>query len=374
MNITMVDLTGQYNKIRKEIDEAVLNEIRLGQYINGRAVKEFQAELEQYLAVRHVVPCANGTDALQIALMALDLQVGDEIIVPAFTFVSTAEVIGLLKLKPVLVDVDIDTFNISTKNLEKALSKKTKAILPVHLFGLSCAMEPVMDFAQAHHLYVVEDNAQAIGCDYFFSDGSAKKTGTIGDVGCTSFFPSKNLGCYGDGGALMSNDDRLAERCRMIANHGQKEKYHHEILGCNSRLDAVQAAVLSVKLKYLDAYIQARQSAAQYYTAGLSDIDAIDLPRTTIRSTHVYNQYTIRIKNGKRDALQQFLAKNGVPTMIYYPRPIHEQNAFKSIVSIAEPLNVSNYLSENVLSLPMHTELSGTVQDFIIRKMHDFFS
>jgi len=374
MNITMVDLTGQYNKIRKEIDEAVLNEIRLGQYINGRAVKEFQAELEQYLAVRHVVPCANGTDALQIALMALDLQVGDEIIVPAFTFVSTAEVIGLLKLKPVLVDVDIDTFNISAKNLEKALSKKTKAILPVHLFGLSCAMEPVMDFAQAHHLYVVEDNAQAIGCDYFFSDGSAKKTGTIGDIGCTSFFPSKNLGCYGDGGALMSNDDRLAERCRMIANHGQKEKYHHEILGCNSRLDAVQAAVLSVKLKYLDAYIQARQSAAQYYTAGLSDIDAIDLPHTTIRSTHVYNQYTIRIKNGKRDALQQFLAKNGVPTMIYYPRPIHEQNAFKSIVRIAEPLNVSNYLSENVLSLPMHTELSGTVQDFIIRKMHDFFS
>jgi len=370
----MCDLVGQYRKIKPEVDTAMSQVINTSAFINGPQVKEFKANLEKYTGAKHVIPCANGTDALQIALMALGLQPGDEVIVPAFTYVAAAEVIGLLRLVPVMVDVDADSFNLTLYNIEKGLSEKTKAIIPVHLFGQSCPMEEIMDFAQKHGVFVVEDNAQAIGAQYTFSDGSSKQAGTIGHIGCTSFFPTKNLGCFGDGGAMMTEDDALAERLRMMTVHGQAEKYHHEILGCNSRLDTLQAALLNVKLQHLCEYTQARQRAAKIYSEGLAGIDGITLPKEMPYSTHVFHQYTLKVKNGKRNALKVHLAERGVPSMIYYPVPLNEQNAFKSITRAAGTLDVSKELAASVLSLPMHTELTAEEQEYIIDAVKSFFN
>ena len=376
--IQMVDLGGQYLKIKNEIDASISNVLESCAFINGPQVKQFAAHLAEYLGVKHVIPCANGTDALQISLMALELKPGDEVIVPAFTYVATAEVIGLLGLTPVMVDVDYSTFNTTLKNIEKALTSKTKAIVPVHLFGQSCDMEPILNFAREHSLHVVEDNAQALGAEYTFSNGVKCKTGTMGTIGCTSFFPSKNLGCYGDGGAIMTNDDLLAQRLAMIANHGQKVKYHHSVIGCNSRLDTIQAAILDVKLKYLDNYCMARRTAAKYYTSKLQEFDPqqryFELPQVAPNSTHVYHQYTLKIKGGLRDALKEHLAAHGIPSMVYYPLPLQAQEAFEGIAVAAEKLDIAEKLSESVLSLPIHTELDYETQDFIIERIKEFYS
>ena len=373
----MVDLKGQYLKIKDEVDAGIQNVIDNTAFINGPIVKEFAQNLSDYMGGCHVITCANGTDALQIALMALDLKPGDEVIVPAFTYVASAEVIGLLGLTPVMVDVDYDTFNVTVDNIKKALSDKTKAIIPVHLFGQSCDMEPILAIAKEHNLYVIEDNAQAIGAEYTFSDGHKAKTGIMGTIGCTSFFPSKNLGCYGDGGAIFCKDDALAEKLHMIANHGQKVKYHHSVIGCNSRLDSIQAAILNVKLKHLDEYGQARYEAASYYTEKLKAFDPNEkyfiTPKELEKSTHVYHQYTLKIKNGKRDALKQFLADAGIPSMIYYPLPLQEQEAFKPITRAAEDLNISRDIAYSVLSLPVHTEMTKDIQDEVISKVIEFF-
>ena len=373
MKMQMVDLHGQYLKIKNEIYDGINQVIENSSFINGAQVKEFASELAQYIGCKHVITCGNGTDALQIALMALDLKPGDEVIVPAFTYVASAEVIGLLGLTPVMVDVDYSTFNVTVKNIEKALSPKTKAIIPVHLFGQSCDMEPIMDFANKHKLYVVEDNAQAIGARYTFPDGSVKFTGTIGHIGCTSFFPSKNLGCYGDGGAIFTNDDMLGEKLRMIANHGQQIKYHHKVIGCNSRLDTIQAVVLNAKLPHLDEYCEARYAAAQYYTSALKGVDGIITPVEQPNSTHVYHQYTLKVLNGKRDALKQYLADNGIPSMIYYPLPLQQQEAFSNITRAAESLDTAAELAASVLSLPIHTEISHEQQDMVIDAIKNFF-
>ena len=378
MKIQMVDLKGQYMKIKPEVDAAIQNVIDNTAFINGPIVKEFAQNLSDYMGGCNVIPCANGTDALQIALMALDLKPGDEVIVPAFTYVASAEVIGLLGLTPVMVDVDYDTFNVTVDNIKKALSYKTKAIIPVHLFGQSCDMEPILAFAKEHNLYVIEDNAQAIGAEYTFSDGHKEKTGTMGTIGCTSFFPSKNLGCYGDGGAIFCKDDALSEKLRMIANHGQKVKYHHSVIGCNSRLDSIQAAILNVKLKHLDEYGKARYAAASYYTEKLKAFDPEQkffiTPTELENSTHVYHQYTLKIKNSKRDALKQFLADAGIPSMIYYPLPLQEQEAFKPITRAAEDLTISKDIAYSVLSLPVHTEMTHEIQDTVISAIIKFFS
>lgn len=374
----MVDLKGQYLKIKEEVDKGIQAVIDSSAFVNGPAVKSFTEHLSQYMGGCHVVTCGNGTDALQIALMALDLKPGDEVIVPAFTYVASAEVIGLLGLTPVMVDVDPRTFNVTVENIKKGFSPKTKAIIPVHLFGQSCDMEPILAFAKEYGLYVIEDNAQAIGAYYTFSDGHRKKTGTMGTIGCTSFFPSKNLGCYGDGGALFTNDDKLAERIRMIANHGQQVKYHHKVIGCNSRLDTIQAAVLDVKLGHLDEYCKARYDAAAYYTDKLKAFDPneeyIMTPREAPTSTHVYHQYTLRVKNGRRDELKQYLADHGVPSMIYYPLPLQEQEAFKPITRAGETLDNAKECAYSVLSLPIHTELTHEVQDVVIENIMNFFT
>lgn len=378
MKIQMVDLKGQYLKIKDEVDAGIQNVIDNTAFINGPIVKEFAQHLSEYMGGCHVTTCANGTDALQIALMALELKPGDEVIVPAFTYVASAEVIGLLGLTPVMVDVDYDTFNVTVDNIKKALSPKTKAIIPVHLFGQSCDMESILAFAQEHNLYVIEDNAQAIGAEYTFSDGHKAQTGTMGTIGCTSFFPSKNLGCYGDGGAIFTNDDKLAERIAMIANHGQRVKYYHAVIGCNSRLDSIQAAVLDVKLKHLDEYCTARYEAASYYTAKLKEFDPeekyIITPRELKNSTHVYHQYTLKIKNNKRDELKAFLAEQSVPSMIYYPLPLQEQEAFMPITRAAESLDNAEVCAYSVLSLPIHTEMSRGMQDTIIDAIKQFFA
>ena len=373
MKLQMVDLHSQYLKIKQEIDAGINQVIETSAFINGPQVKEFAVNLAQYTGSKHVITCGNGTDALQIALMALDLKPGDEVIVPAFTYVASAEVIGLLGLTPVMVDVDYATFNVTASNLERALSPRTKAIIPVHLFGQSCDMEPIMQFAAKHGLYVVEDNAQAIGAVYTFSDGQKKHTATIGHIGCTSFFPSKNLGCYGDGGAVFTDDEMLAERIRMIANHGQQVKYHHKVIGCNSRLDTIQAAILNVKVKHLDEYCQARYEAAQYYTSRLMNVKGIITPEELPQSTHVYHQYTLKILDGKRDALKQYLADAGIPSMIYYPLPLQQQQAFKGITRAAESLDIAEKLAYSVLSLPIHTELTIEQQDLVINRIKDFF-
>lgn len=370
----MVDLKGQYEKIKTEIDEAVLNVLGSTAFINGPAVAQFQENLEKYLGAKHVIPCANGTDALQIALMALDLNEGDEIIVPSFTYVATAEVIALLKLKPVMVEVDENTFNLTAEILEKAITPNTKAVVPVHLFGQTCDMQPIMEVAEKHNIYVIEDNAQAIGSDYRYSGGSTRKAGTIGHIGTTSFFPAKNLGCYGDGGAIFTNDDALAAKMRMIANHGQSKRYYHDVIGVNSRLDSIQAAILDVKLKYLDDYAKARNAVAEKYDAAFSEIEELQTPVREVNSTHVFHQYTLRVKNGKRDELQNHLTEKQVPANIYYPVPLNEQKAFKGFVPEKLDLPITEMLCREVISLPVHTEMDAETQDYIIESVKEFFT
>ena len=373
LNIQMVDLKSQYMKIKPQVDKAINDVLSSTQFINGEHVKSFQKELANYLGVKHVITCANGTDALQISMMALGLKSGDEVITPSFTYIATAEVIGLLGLKPVFVDCDSKTFNISIEEVEKAITKKTKAIVPVHLFGQSSDMKSIMNLAKKHDLFVIEDNAQAIGSDYL-GFNKPQKTGTIGNVGCTSFFPSKNLGCYGDGGAMMTNDDELAEKLRMIANHGQSKRYYHDMVGCNSRLDNIQAAVLRIKLKELDQYIQNRQKAANYYDQNLKELNQLTLPYRSMESNHVFHQYTLKLnENIKRDELIEFLANKNIPAMVYYPVPAHHQKMFSEIPNSHTNMKVTNELSSRVFSLPMHTELSSLQQDFIIDNLFRFF-
>ncbi|SHG79533.1 dTDP-4-amino-4,6-dideoxygalactose transaminase [Chryseobacterium vrystaatense] len=370
----MVDLKGQYEKIKTEVDAGIQDCINNTAFINGPAVKEFQQDFEKYLNVKHVIPCANGTDALQIAMMALGLKEGDEIICPAFTYVATAEVMGLLGLIPIMVDVNEDTFDIQLEDLEKYLTPNTKAIVPVHLYGQGADMERILAFAEKHSLFVIEDNAQAIGSNYTFSDGTVKKTGTVGHIGCTSFFPSKNLGCYGDGGALMTNDDEIALKIRMIANHGQEKKYHHKILGCNSRLDTIQAAVLKVKLAHLDEYSAARNKMADYYDEHLAGISEISVPKRSENSTHVFHQYTLKVKNGKRDGLQKYLAEKNIPSMVYYPLPLYRQEAFQQYVHEGFSLPITEQLCSEVISLPVHTEFDQEVLDYIISEIKNYFN
>lgn len=372
-NIQMVDLKSQYHHIKEEIDNAVINCIANTTFINGPAVKEFQTNLESYLEVKHVIPCANGTDSLQIAMMALELKPGDEVICPAFTYVATAEVIGLLGLTPVMVDVDNKTFNLTANEVEKAITPKTKAIVPVHLYGQSCDMEAILALATKYNLYVIEDNAQAIGADYTFSDGRKAKTGTIGHIGSTSFFPSKNLGCYGDGGALMTNDDTLAQKMRMIANHGQEKKYYHKVLGCNSRLDTIQAAILNIKLRHLDEYSAARNKMATYYDAAFSTINELEVPERQYNSTHVFHQYTLKVKNGSRNQLQSYLSDKGIHSMIYYPLPLYKQEAFQQFVSDDFKLDTTELLCDEVLSLPIHTEMNIGDINYICTSIQSFF-
>ena len=369
----MVDLISQYNAIKVAVDFSILDVLSTAQFIKGPKVKKFEDELGNYLKVKEVITCANGTDALQIALMALELKPGDEIIVPSFTYAATAEVIALLNLKPVMVDVDPMTFNLTSKLIESAITPNTKAIIPVHLYGQSSDMEAIMKLAEAYNLYVIEDNAQAIGADYTFSNGEVHKTGTIGHIGCTSFFPSKNLGCYGDGGAIFTNDDALGKKIRMIANHGQEKKYHHAVIGVNSRLDAIQAAILSIKLSKLDIYTKARQQVAEFYDAAFSGISAIQIPSGQRNSTHVFHQYTIQIKNGQRDALKVYLKTKGIPSMIYYPIPLYQQEAFKSYYLKGRPLVTTENLCKTVLSLPIHTEMTNDVLSYIVSAIQSFF-
>ena len=363
--IQMVDLIGQYEKIQPEIDKAVLDVIRSSAYINGPEVKSFQVELEKYLQVKHVIPCANGTDALQIAMMALDLQPGDEVITADFTYVATAEVIALLKLKPVLVDVVPGSFTLNPKAVEAAITSKTKAIVPVHLFGQCADMEAINSIAKKHNLFVIEDNAQAIGADYNLKDGTIKKAGTISTVGCTSFFPSKNLGCYGDGGALFTNDDELAKKIRMIANHGQSVQYYHDEVGVNSRLDSIQAAILRIKLRHLDEYARARQKVAAYYDKAFSKHAKISIPERVPFSNHVFHQYTLELKGTDRNSLREYLASKDIPAMIYYPVPLHLQKAYKDPRYKEGDFPVTEALCKNVISLPIHTELSEETLAYI---------
>jgi UDP-2-acetamido-2-deoxy-ribo-hexuluronate aminotransferase len=374
MKIEMVDLKGQYAKIQDEIDIAILENIRSGSFINGPAVLEFSESLSEYLGGAYVIPCANGTDALQIAMMALPLEPGDEVIVPSFTYVATAEVIGLLGLIPVMVDVDHYHFNITLENIEKAISSKTRAIVPVHLFGQCADMEPIIELAKEKGLYVIEDAAQAIGAKYIFTDDTIKHAGTIGDIGCTSFFPSKNLGCYGDGGALFTKNPVLAEKIKMIANHGQSKKYVHKYIGVNSRLDTIQAAVLNIKLKHLDEYSLARNKAADCYDNLLSNVKNLQIPKRFLKSTHVFHQYTLLINDNKRDALKEYLEKKDIPAMIYYPIPLNEQEAYNSLGIIADDLNNTKTLCKSVLSLPMHTELTIDQQIYITDAIKSFLN
>ena len=370
--IQPVDLTTQYQRIRDEIDQAVLDVIRSGRYINGEAVGKLAGELAVYTGSKYVIPCANGTDALQIAMTALDLQPGDEAIVPAFNYAAAAEAVALLRIIPVAVDVDPRTFNIDVNRIEEAISPKTKVIIPVHLFGQTADMEPLMRIARRHGLFVIEDNAQSIGSVYTFSNGTQKQAGTIGDIGILSFFPTKNLGCYGDGGALMTDDKDLAEKLRMITVHGQSQKYVHQIVGCNSRLDTLQAAVLQVKLSYLDDYIQLRRKLAIKYDAGLKLLSSrFETPYCIPESNHVYNQYTLTVKEN-RDRLQQYLKEKGIPTTVYYPLPLHFQPAFKDMVRIAGDLSVSEKLCRSVLSLPMHTETDDEQTEYIINQLLEY--
>jgi UDP-2-acetamido-2-deoxy-ribo-hexuluronate aminotransferase len=375
MNIQMVDLKAQYQKFQKEIDASVLDVLRSSAFINGPAVKSFQANLEAYLDVKHVIPCANGTDALQIALMALGLQPGDEVIVPAFTYVSTAEVIALLHLKPIMVDVDPDTFNVTPEIFEAAITPRTKAIVPVNLFGQSCDLEPIMQIANQHNIWVVEDNAQAIGADYTFADGHSQKTGTIGHIGCTSFYPSKNLGAYGDGGAISTNDEALATKLRMIANHGQTKRYYHGMIGVNSRLDSIQAAILDIKLRHLDEFAAGRRLAADYYDQRLAKVEQLKTPVRDPKSSHVFHQYTLQVQNGQRDELQAYLKAHHIPSMIYYPVPLYEQEAYKDAIQEGiGHLAVTDQLCQSVISLPMHPDLSEEALKYICDHVIQFFS
>lgn len=369
--IQMVDLKGQYEKIKTEVDAGIQEVINTTAFINGPAVKDFQVNLQNYLNVRNVIPCANGTDALQIAMMALDLKPGDEVITASFTYVATAEVIGLLGLTPVLVDVEPDTFDIDVRAIEKAITPKTKAIVPVHLFGQCANMEKIMDIAAKHKLYVIEDVAQAIGADYYFTNGVKAKAGTIGTIGCTSFFPSKNLGCYGDGGALYTNNDELAKKIKMIAHHGQSVQYVHDVLGVNSRLDTIQAVILNAKLKHLDEYAAARNYAADYYDKALGNHPKLKIPARSKNSSHVFHQYTVQLVGVDRTKLREQLQEKGIPAMIYYPIPLHEQKAYKSERHKSGDFPVTESLCKSVLSLPMHTELDEETLKYITDTLLD---
>jgi UDP-2-acetamido-2-deoxy-ribo-hexuluronate aminotransferase len=370
--INMVDLRGQYEKIKHEIDASLKEVIDSVAFINGPAVKDFQASLENYLDIKHVIPCANGTDALQVSMMALGLKPGDEVITASFTFIATAEVIALLGLTPVFADVDPETFNIVPEDIERRITPRTKAIVPVHLFGQSADMEKIMQIAEKHNLYVIEDNCQAIGADFIYSDGTLKKAGTIGTIGTTSFFPSKNLGCYGDGGAIFTNDDELAKKLRSVVNHGMTVRYYHDDIGVNSRLDSLQAAVLNVKLQHLDEYAAARQKAANFYDNAFGGNKHLRIPVRADFSTHVFHQYTLKLYDVDRAGLQEHLMSKGIPAMIYYPVPIHLQKAFEQYGFKEGDLPVTEDLCSRVISLPMHTELDEEQLEFITSAVLEF--
>ena len=372
--INMVDLNGQYRKIRWQVNREIKKVIKSSSFINGPSVKEFQSNLENYLGVRHVIPCANGTDALQVALMSLNLKKGDEVITTNFSFASTIEVILLLGLKPVLVDIDPKTFNLNTSLIKSKINDKTKAIIPVHLFGQTCDMEKIVEIANKYNLYVIEDNAQALGSKYKFSNSKKQFAGTIGDISTTSFFPSKNLGCYGDGGAIITNSDNLAYKLRGLVNHGMYERYYHDEVGVNSRLDSIQAAILNVKLKYLDKYNNRRQHSAKLYNEALNKVESIETPFVeSDTDTHVYHQYTLKVKDGKRDDLAEHLLNNNIPFGIYYPLGFHEQKAYKQEFTNDKDFPVTNKVKNEVISLPMHTELSKSQIKHITNTISSFF-
>jgi UDP-2-acetamido-2-deoxy-ribo-hexuluronate aminotransferase len=370
--IPMVDLVNQYQKIKPEVDAAIIEILTNASFINGPAVRQFQSNLENYLGVKHVIPCANGTDALQVAMMALNLKPGDEVITTSFTFIATAEVIALLQLTPVLVDVDPDTFNIDPAAIERAITPKTKAIVPVHLFGQSADMDAIMEIARRHDLYVIEDNAQAIGAEHYSKDGTVRKAGTIGHIGCTSFFPAKNLGCYGDGGAIFTNDDELAAQLRVVVNHGMTVRYYHDYVGVNSRLDSIQAAVLDIKLRHLDEYIKARQQAAEYYNKAFAASDKLKTPATAPFTNHVFHQYTLVTNGVDRQKLMEHLQAKGISCAVYYPVPLHLQKAYVDPRYKEGDFPVTERLSHSVISLPMHTELDEKALAYITSNLLEF--
>ncbi len=370
--IQMVDTKTQYHKIKPEVDKAVLEVMESTAFINGKAVIDFAEALSSYLGAKHTIPCANGTDALQIAMMALGLQPGDEVITPSFTYIATTEVIALLRLTPVFVEVDPKTFCMDPAALEKAITAKTKAIVPVHLYGQAAPMQEIMNIAQKHSLFVIEDNAQAIGSSYRFADGSVKKTGTIGHIGATSFYPSKNLGAFGDGGAIFTQDDELAAKMRMIANHGQSRQYYHDVVGCNSRLDAIQAAILNIKLRHLDEYTEARRNVAGFYDNAFARHPKITTPYRAEYSHHVFHQYTILLDGVNREGLKQFLAEHKIPAMIYYPVPGHRQKMFEQFNVASQEMPVTDWLTERVISLPIHTEMDDEQLSFITSKVLEY--
>jgi dTDP-4-amino-4,6-dideoxygalactose transaminase len=373
--IQMVDTKTQYHRIKSEVDQAVLEVLESSAFINGKPVQQFAEELASYLGVAHVIPCANGTDALQIAMMALGLQPGDEVITPSFTYIATTEVIALLRLTPVFVEVDPHTFCMDPDSLRKAITPKTKAIVPVHLYGHAAPMAELLRIANEHNLFVIEDNAQAIGCDYHFSDGRVAKTGTLGHIGCTSFYPSKNLGAYGDGGAIFTNDSALAERLRMIANHGQRQRYYHEIVGCNSRLDSVQAAILRIKLRHLDAYNEARRSVADFYDQAFATHPLVTTPFQAVYSKHVYHQYTLKLAAGvDRNGLVKYLADRSIPSMIYYPVPGHRQPMFAEFGSAEHSMPITDALTDVVISLPIHTEMDEEQKAYIANAVLEYLN
>ena len=377
--VQMVDTKTQYHNIKTEVDHAVLQVMESSAFINGKAVQDFSASLSAYLGVKHTIPCANGTDALQIAMMALDLQPGDEVITPSFTYIATTEVIALLKLTPVFVEVDPHTFCIDPAEIEKAITPKTKAIVPVHLYGQAAPMEAIMAIAKKHKLFVIEDNAQAIGCDYIFTDGSTKKTSTIGHIGTTSFYPSKNLGAFGDGGAIFTNDDSLAAKLKMMANHGQSRRYYHDVVGCNSRLDTIQAAILDIKLRHLDEYNTARRAVADFYDKAFASHTKIKAPFRAAWSRHVFHQYTVIVEDGNnskalRNGLNEFLAANNIPSMIYYPVPGHRQKMFEKFNVASQSMPVTDWLTDRVISLPVHTEMDEEQLQFITTKVLEYLN
>lgn len=370
--IQMVDTKSQYHKIKEEVDRAVIAVMESSQFIGGKPLTDFAQNLAEYHGVKHVIPCANGTDALQIAMMALGLQPGDEVITPSFTYIATVEVAALLHIKPIFTEVDKQTFCIDAAAIEKAITPKTRAIVPVHLYGHAADMEKIMAIAKKHNLFVIEDNAQGIGNDYTFPDGTVKKTGTIGDIGCTSFYPSKNLGAFGDGGAMFTNDDGLAEKLKMIASHGQRIRYYHDVVGCNSRLDTMQAAILDIKLKHLDNYIAARIKAADSYDAAFSKHEKITTPYRAANNKHVFHQYTLILEGVDRNGLHEYLASKSIPSMIYYPVPAHRQKMFHEFGGDKFDLPVTDWLTERVISLPIHTELDADQQKYIIENVLAF--
>jgi len=372
--LQMVDTKTQYQKIKTEVDAAVIGVLESSMFIGGKVVNNFATDLADYHKSKHCIPCANGTDALQIAMMALGLQPGDEVITPSFTYIATVEVAALLNIKPIFVEVNKQTFCLDPEAIEKAITPKTKAIIPVHLYGHAAEMEKIMAIAEKHNLFVIEDNAQGIGCTYTFSDGTSKKTGTIGHIGCTSFYPSKNLGAFGDGGAMFTDDDELANKLRMIASHGQSKRYYHDVVGCNSRLDAVQATVLTIKLRHLDNYILARRKAADFYDAAFANNEKITTPFRAANQQHVFHQYTLQLTNVNRDELSQYLTDNGVPNMIYYPVPAHKQKMFDAFGGSNFNLPITDLLTDCVISLPIHTELDEEQQTFITTKVLEFIN